>query len=118
MIEVIYKEEKQEGADIVSVPRNIRQIGFISGDCRIYIEDYVYTFLGRTASSEKILGSKEGCTAVLTGEIKWQEGIAYVFVKGAILAKNMEAAREHIDFQRKSGQIYMRSRKNILKIRR
>ena len=98
MIEVIYKEEKQEGADIVSVPRNIRQIGFISGDCRIYIEDYVYTFLGRTASSEKILGSKEGCTAVLTGEIKWQEGIAYVFVKGAILAKNMEAAREHIDF--------------------
>ena len=98
MIEVIYKEEKQEGADIVSVPRNIRQIGFISGDCRIYIEDYVYTFLGRTASSEKILGSKEGCAAVLTGEMKWQEGIAYVFVKGAILAKNMEAAREHIDF--------------------
>lgn len=98
MIEVIYKEEKQEGADIVSVPRNIRQIGFISGDCRIYIEDYVYTFLGRTASSEKALGSKEGCAAVLTGEIKWQEGIAYVFVKGAILTKNMEAAREHIDF--------------------
>lgn len=98
MIEVIYKEEKQEGADIVSVPRNIRQIGFISGDCRIYIEDYVYTFLGRTASSEKILGSKEGCAAVLTGEIKWQEGIAYVFVKGAILAEKMEAAREHIDF--------------------
>lgn len=98
MIEVIYKEEKQEGTEIVSVPRNIRQIGFISGDCRIYIEDYVYTFLGRTASSEKILGSKEGCAAVLTGEIKWQEGIAYVFVKGAILAKNMEAAREHIDF--------------------
>ena len=98
MIEVIYKEEKQEGADIVSVPRNIRQIGFISGDCRIYIEDYVYTFLGRTASSEKILGSKEGCAAVLTGEMKWQEGITYVFVKGAILAKNMEAAREHIDF--------------------
>lgn len=98
MIEVIYKEEKQEGADIVSVPRNIRQIGFISGDCRIYIEDYVYTFLGRTASSEKILGSKEGCAAVLTGEIKWQEGITYVFVKGAILAEKMEAAREHIDF--------------------
>lgn len=98
MIEVIYKEEKQEGADIVSVPRNIRQIGFISGDCRIYIEDYVYTFLGRTASSEKILGSKEGCAAVLTGKMKWQDGMAYVFVKGAILAKNMEAAREHIDF--------------------
>lgn len=98
MIEVIYKEEKQEGTDTVSVPRNIRQIGFISGDCRIYIEDYVYTFLGRTASSEKILGSKKGCAAVLTGEIKWQEGIAYVFVKGAILAEKMEAAREHIDF--------------------
>lgn len=101
MIEVIYKEEKQETADseeLFTIPRNIRQIGFVNGDCRIYIEDYVYTFLGRTASAEKVLGSKKGCVAVFTGEIKYQDGIAYIFIRGAVLAENMEAARDHIDF--------------------
>ncbi len=101
MIEVIYKEEKQEteeNEELFIIPRNIRQIGFVNGGCRIYIEDYVYTFLGRTASSEKVLGSKKGCVAVFTGEIKYQDGITYVFIRGAILAENMEAAREHVDF--------------------
>lgn len=54
MIEVIYKEEKQEaknGENIFSLPKNIRQIGFATGGSRIYIEDYVYTFLGRLSAS-------------------------------------------------------------------
>ena len=48
MIEVIYKDEKQEMKDGTTeweLPKNIRQIGLVSGDYRIYIEDYVYTFL-------------------------------------------------------------------------
>ena len=41
MIEVVYKEEKQEanaGENIFHVPRNIRQIGLAGGNVRIYIE--------------------------------------------------------------------------------
>ena len=48
MIEVIYKEEKQEaknGENLFNLPRNIRQVGLTTGNMRIYIEDYVYTFL-------------------------------------------------------------------------
>ena len=53
MIEVIYKEEKQEaknGENLFNLPRNIRQVGLTTGNMRIYIEDYVYTFLTRLCS--------------------------------------------------------------------
>ena len=56
MIEVIYKEEKQEAKGnqgVFSIPRNIRQIGLINENYRIYVEDYVYTFLGKTAERTK-----------------------------------------------------------------
>ena len=62
MIEVVYKEQKQEanaGENIFHVPRNIRQIGLAGGNVRIYIEDYVYTFLGRLADQKS--HSKEVC---------------------------------------------------------
>lgn len=52
MIEIVYKEEKQEaknGENLFNLPRNIRQIGLTAGNIRIYIEDYVYTFLTRLA---------------------------------------------------------------------
>ena len=101
MIEVIYKEEKPEENGekaLLAIPRNIRQIGLVKGNYRIYVEDYVYTFLTRMASSEKTQKSGGGCTAVLTGEIKWQEGTTYVFVKGALGLEQMEAAADHIDF--------------------
>ena len=48
MIEVIYKEDKEDQGTVqepFSMPRNVRQIGLANGDYRIYIEDYVYTFL-------------------------------------------------------------------------
>ena len=53
MIEVIYKDESQEGQngeEPFGLPRNIRQIGLAAEDYRIYMEDYVYTFLVRLAN--------------------------------------------------------------------
>ena len=100
MIEVIYKEEKpeEEGETLFTVPRNIRQVGLVKGNYRIYVEDYVYTFLTRMAASETTQKKEGGCVAVLTGEIKWQEGTTYVFIKGALEIVQMEAAADHIDF--------------------
>lgn len=102
MIEVVYKEEKQEaknGENLFQLPRNIRQIGLAGGNFRIYIEDYVYTFLGRFAGTEN--GTQKGCVAILTGETKWDDGITYLFVKGALMVEDMEAATDHIDFSEK-----------------
>ena len=105
MIEVIYKEdttEQEVAQETFSMPRNVRQIGLANGDYRIYIEDYVYTFLCSLAEDEKPEG--QGSVAVLTGEIQWTADMTCVFVKGAIAADGMEAAAEHIDFSEKLWQ--------------
>ena len=105
MIEVIYKEDttEQEAAqESFSMPRNVRQIGLANGDYKIYIEDYVYTFLCSLAEDEKPEG--QGSVAVLTGEIQWTADMTCIFIKGAIAADGMEAAAEHIDFSEKLWQ--------------
>ena len=95
MIEVIYKEEKQEaknGENLFNLPRNIRQVGLTTGNMRIYIEDYVYTFLTRLARNAVGSGKEQGCVAVFTGETKWNNGITYLFIRGALMVEDMEAA--------------------------
>ena len=104
MIEVIYKEEKQEaknGENLFNLPRNIRQVGLTTGNMRIYIEDYVYTFLTRLARNAVGSGKEQGCVAVFTGETKWNNGITYLFIRGALMVEDMEAASDHIDFSEK-----------------
>ena len=100
MIEVIYKDEKQtakgnEGE--FRLPKNIRQIGLPGEECRIYIEDYVYTFLKKTA--ERVAKDENGSVAVFTGESKWDAGTGYLFIKGALLADVGEASADHVEFQ-------------------
>ena len=80
MIEVIYKEDKEDQGTVqepFSMPRNVRQIGLANGDYRIYIEDYVYTFLCSLAEDEKPEG--QGSVAVLTGEIQWTADMTYFY---------------------------------------
>ena len=98
MIEVVYKDEKQmakgnEG--IFNLPKNIRQIGLPGEEYRIYVEDYVYTFLKKIAEREEEDG---GSVAVFTGETKWNSGTGYLFIKGALLADVGEVAGEHVEF--------------------
>lgn len=101
MIEIIYKDEKQEAKGnegIFSVPRNIRQVGLIDGDCRIYMEDYVYTFLTKSAGEGGSDEPGKSCLAVLTGETKWASGVSYVFIRGALSVEAEELSAEHIEF--------------------
>lgn len=101
MIEVIYKEEKQGAAGnegMFAIPKNIRQIGIPEEGYRIYVEDYVYTFLVRLGGMETKGEKEKGHLAVLTGDVKWQAGVTYIFVRGAIIVEKAEAAADHIDF--------------------
>lgn len=80
-------ESKQEW----KLPKNVRQIGDGSGEKKIYVEDYVVTYLNRLAESD---GSKK---AILLGEIKEQHQCTYVFANGALEVDSFymeEAARE------------------------
>ena len=98
MIEIIYKDETgecKEGERMFQIPRNIRQIGLSGGKYRVYIEDYVYTFLNRIAEKGK---KENGGLAVLMGKTEWHEGITYIFIKGTVyLEESVDI--EHISLE-------------------
>ena len=101
MIEVVYKDEKQHAKGnegVFQLPRNVRQIGMTDQNYRIYMEDYVYTFLGRAAASGESNEEKERCLAVFMGETKWDAGTGYLFIRGALLVEGEEISQEHVEF--------------------
>lgn len=110
MIEIIYKEEskkEEEKESNFQIPNNIRQIGESKGPQKIYMEDYVYTFLRKISR-----GTKEGKIAILLGEHHWSQGITYLFIKSALQIKDMEVSQEHMNFSDKIwGQVYEENKK-------
>ena len=97
MIEIIYKEEKQEARgnqSLFHLPKNIRQIGECKGSRRIYVEDYVYTFLRRMEERKR----DQGTAGILLGKYNWKDGISYLFIRSALEIENMEVSPEHIRF--------------------
>ena len=83
MIEVVYKDEKQRAKGnegIFQLPRNVRQIGMTDQNYRIYLEDYVYSFLERVAAAGEDKEEKERRLAVFMGETKWDAGTGYLFI--------------------------------------
>lgn len=96
MIEVVYKEEKKEAVgneSFFQLPKNIRQIGEISAAYKIYMEDYVHTFMARIAGQES-----EARIGLLLGKSNWMDGITYIFIRSALLMEKMEVSLEHISF--------------------
>jgi len=91
MIEIIYKDEMPETKteNTVKTPKNIRQIGNGSSNKKIYIEDYVMSYLKRPPSAADAV--KYG---VLLGTMKRGGGFTYIFVNGVVEAPmtNREAS--------------------------
>ncbi len=67
-----------EGNREWKLPKNVRQYGDAGGDKKIYIEDYVITFLEETAKKE------QPGRGILFGELREQDGYPYIFVNGAV----------------------------------
>ena len=89
MIEIVYKENKEQAngnEGYFHLPKNIRQVGDTNGRERIYLEDYVGTFL------KKYFSAPEGRAAMLFGEFKWADGISYFFIRSAAAIHTMEPA--------------------------
>lgn len=89
MIEIVYDKDEQTEDNVFSgirLPKNIRQIGIPEGNRRIYIEDYVMTYLKQLANPNSTFARG----AILVGEcVKGEEG-NIVFVSGALPAQNLE----------------------------
>ncbi|MCI8598818.1 MAG: LysM peptidoglycan-binding domain-containing protein [Lachnospiraceae bacterium] len=96
MIEIVYKENPKEGGleRKLNLPKNVRQIGEPEENRKIYIEDYVMTYLRRFAK-ETILNSRG---AILLGKSERMDGIPYLFIKSAIALKGIEGSKDGIPF--------------------
>jgi len=78
MIEMIYKGNSKEEnmEDKPTIPKNIRQIGEVGKDTKVYLEDYAITYIHQVK------------TAVLLGEIQQYGNVKYIFVNGALEITN------------------------------
>ncbi len=74
------QNEKKQRNNGVKLPKNIRQIGPMDGDKRIYIEDYVMTYMKQIAM--KSYGNYH--VAILLGHVMPVEGEDNVFISGAV----------------------------------
>ena len=61
------------------LPKNIRQIGERDETVRLYVEDYVNTYLKRLYPT----GGQDLRVGLLLGSAEEQEGTPYVFVEGS-----------------------------------
>lgn len=106
MIEIIYNKEKESAVgneEYFCVPRNIRQVGQPSSDCKIYVEDYVYGYLAKNWKETESKGS----LAILLGKSNWKDGIFYIFLKSAIVVESLDVTGEYISIKDETwGKIY------------
>ena len=81
MIEIICKDDPAKdnhNKDTICLPKNIRQEGSPRGRHKIYLEDYVYTYLRNMAKE------KEACAAVFLGKSQVEKDIRYTFISGLV----------------------------------
>lgn len=111
------------------LPKNIRQIGERDTVLRLYVEDYVNTYLKRlkpTAGQNLRVG-------LLLGNREIHEDMPYVFVDGAMemeiisrkgkrwslsagsVEKGIPAGRDHVPTKNSPGLVFVRRRRGYLK---
>ena len=83
MIEIVCNDGEKtslNGQQNIKRPKNIKQIGDMHSNKKIYIEDYVFTYINSVAYED----SDKLSVGVLLGESKKSDGESYVFIKGAV----------------------------------
>lgn len=96
LIETIYSNESEEAGGTGSaqtsfrMPKNIRQVGKSNTTRKIYVEDYVMTFIKQLSG-----GDYSGCNiAVLVGQCVKIDNCRNIFISGAVEVKDANATGE------------------------
>lgn len=76
------EENPKDNNTCIRRPKNIKQIGDVSSDKKIYIEDYAFTYINSIAYNSP----REEQAGVLLGELAKEGNERCVFVKGVIKA--------------------------------
>ena len=77
------EENPKDNNTCIRRPKNIKQIGDVSSDKKIYIEDYAFTYINSIAYNSP----QEEQAGVLLGELAKEGNERCVFVKGVIKAE-------------------------------
>lgn len=92
MIETVYSNDSQDSVRngkaqaSFKMPKNIRQVGKSNTQKKIYVEDYVMTFIKQLTG-----GEYSGCKiAVLVGQCIKLDNCRNIFVSGAVEVKNID----------------------------
>lgn len=95
MIETIYSSDNETGTTnrvqpIFKMPKNIRQVGKVSGNRKIYVEDYVMTFIKQLAGEDY----SQCKAAVLIGQYVKAENNRNIFISGVIEVEGIDTTGE------------------------
>lgn len=87
MIEIV----KEGGSTVYKreIPKNVRQVGEVKGKTKIYIEDYITTFMKQISTRDD-----KPKAMILYGDRQSDGDVTLMFVHGAILAECHEEAQE------------------------
>lgn len=83
-------ERVVEEEQLFQLPKNIRQIGLEDSAVRIYIEDYVMTYIGYLGKQSV----QQRRIAVLLGNKIEREGESYIFIHGAMEVKHADCEKK------------------------
>ena len=67
----------------IKLPKNIKQIGDVDSDKKIYIEDYAYTYINSVAHQKP----DKNQAGILLGENMRNKSESCIFIKGVIKAR-------------------------------
>ncbi len=84
--------------DNYKIPTNVKQIGNVDSELRVYIEDYVYSYLLQYAK----VGESEESIAMLIGRCMIIDGKKVLFISGAIQGLHAETKRGILTFSEES----------------
>jgi LysM repeat protein len=95
MIEIIYSDTKeQEEKKTRRPPKNIRQIGLVQEKIKVYVEDYVYTYLNHCVEQK----NWRDFAYILLGNVQIEDEVRYIYISGAVRSQEAIVCEEQITF--------------------
>lgn len=76
----------------MELPKNITQIGEVNKDCKVYVEDYVISYMKQMNHSAQ----DKGMTVALYGKRYVEEDVSYYFLYGACRAESLQREVRHL----------------------
>lgn len=76
----------------MELPKNITQIGEANKDCKIYVEDYVISYMKQMNQ----VALDKGMTVALYGKRQVEEGVSYFFLYGACRTESLQREVRHL----------------------